>query len=161
MTNWNRTCGVALLLILAGSNAGCSASKRSKYSVKSRSAAVVSVETDGRAVSNFEQQLVHRIDLRPDAIERLRAPNPRLYDLLPERDREGNFRGLRVVHVLDIRNSLQLQIDDIVTAVNKVQTNSADAFYREFVRGLEGEYVSVTFDRATYPHKALYYTVHK
>lgn len=123
----------------------------------------VSVESGGKPIENFEENLIHRITLTDKDVDTaLASPSGGLnlpFELTRELDSTGAIKGLRVVSIQPGRGSLALGFrrGDVVTAVNKIHLKQPSELRTVFESMRERKLVSITLERAGVPHKILLY----
>lgn len=124
----------------------------------------VKVTSNGRVVDDFEQRLVHRVDLpKQSALQMHQAIRQR--KSLPfraniERNLQGSISGARLQppnsRVFEL---LGLLPQDLVTAVGKTQIRSLGDLQLLFSSLADSNEVSMTFIRKGRAHKLLYRVV--
>jgi S1-C subfamily serine protease len=163
-------CAVSLTAILL---AACSGQNRSivparkdagkKGAIISQSDYKVSVRTNGAAVTNFNQELVHRVPI-PEAAAKTGQRTPPGKGRLPfsakaEKDQFGKIAGLRVTQV-DAKAppgaAFGLKNGDLVTAVGKKLATSPSDFRIIYEDILSKREASITVLRKGSPHKLLF-----
>lgn len=123
----------------------------------------VSVATSEGPVQNFEQRLVHRKTLPQAFVEPLRVSAghqlSKYFSAQAELDQLGNAAGLRIVSILDrtARDTLGLQLGDLITAVGTSHVASVKDFARVFEYLHQNRQASITLVRNGKPHKVFYY----
>ena len=123
----------------------------------------VSVSTNGTPVKNFQDSLVHRIDLT--ALELARFQNPHTQRLQlpftaqPERDGRGKTMGVRIPKGSDSKQvaKLGLKPDDLITAVGRKIAHQTEDLSNLFVELRKKKMSSMTVERNGVPHKLLFY----
>lgn len=167
-----RECSVSLkniagLFLLAGF-AGCSASNNRAAMIDrgpdDPSRFKVSVVTDGHAVKNLNQDLVHRITIPPAKVDQFISGWPeqlqRLGGTKVEYDSQGKYMGIRVlggsgnapVPVLGLSNR------DVITAVGTTPVKTENDLLDLFRTLKKSGFVTMTVERSGTPHKYLYYS---
>ena len=123
----------------------------------------VSVSTNGAPVKNFQDSLVHRIDLTAQDLARFHNPHTQRLQLpftaLPERDGRGKTMGVRIPKSADSKQvaKLGLKPDDLVTAVGRMIAHQAEDLANLFVELRKKKMSSMTVERNGVPHKLLFY----
>lgn len=124
----------------------------------------VQVKTEGRVVNNFEQRLVHRIDV-PLNIARGFKLSVDSGGMLPisvkmERDSRGAISGARVVSPNSrALEALGLKPKDLLTAVGKAHITSPKVLRVLFTSIANEKQAMMTIVRQGRPHKLLYSVV--
>ncbi len=154
----NRRYSLFFLLFISVTISGCSLSGSSDEPVVERQGAMkVSVLSNGQPLKNFEQELIHRVELDGPGVVRLEEFAAREKIVTPKRDARGGLMGLKVRVGLppEILKSLGVAGGDVVTAfgVRRAKTESS---LGEFVNALhKSPESSLTFERQGVPHKVL------
>lgn len=141
-------------------HSGCSASRQEKHTPIQiqRSGMTVSVQSGGRPIEEFEQNLIARVDLAAEDVVRIAEQNERpLYQFGPIRDNQGRIYGIRVAKILTRSNPLKLTVGDIVTAVGQTKTTVPHEFADIWTAQLHNSMVTTTIERSGKPHKLIYY----
>ena len=148
-----------LILILMFSVLGCSRPQAIIEPVSDDF--TVQVKTEGRVVNDFEQRLVHRIDV-PQNIARGFKMSVESGGVLPiavrmERDSRGAISGARVVPPNSrALEALGLKPKDLLTAVGKSHVTSPEVLRLLFSSIANQKQAMMTIVRQGRPHKLLY-----
>ena len=119
----------------------------------------VSVRTGGQDVSNFSEQLVHRILLSRSDFDSLVKDWPQglPFTSKSEYDMRGNPSGLRITKVGSKQGPhLGLQQKDLVTAVGTTHTFTTRDMWQLFRELSISREATLTLVRQGKPHKILY-----
>lgn len=157
-------CVASLSLLLSSLIAGCAAgSDQEPPQTTRRGRFRVSVESNGKPVADFNDKLVHRVELQPREVQRL-FPKGRATPNLPFKakkvfDSRGSVRGLKITGIKGApAPSFGLVENDLVTAVGRRQAKSPDAFMQLFQDLEKDKQSSLTLERSGKPHKILFFS---
>lgn len=121
----------------------------------------VSVKADGKAVSNHEQKLVHRVELAQKDLDQVMSTWPERLNIPfsseAEKDVRGDVVGLRLSWSGSALPTLGLQDGDVLTAVGKRHAQNLRDLSGVIFALENRELASVTIERQGQPHKLLYY----
>ena len=150
-----------LLLVLAFS--ACGAQSKYEFMPRTPGKYEVSVKSGSSDVKNFEQSLVHRVELKKRDLDVMMSSMPDGINIpfssSPQRDIRGGVTGLKLHSLGGSQNlpNLGLREGDLLTAVNKDHIRDLKDLSK-LVGALKAENAaSMTLERGGQPHKILYY----
>lgn len=123
----------------------------------------VSVSVDGKSVKNFDEQLIHRIQLSTVDLSHLISAwqnrERRPIRTAPVADTSSIFMGLQVTAV-DLNPNLPalgFQVGDRITAIGNDRKVTEDSLAKVFDETSVSGEGSLTIERNYRPHKLIYY----
>ena len=123
----------------------------------------VSVTTEGRQIKDYNQALVHRVQISKAAIDQMIQSWPadfrKLATTQNEYDTHGKLMGLRVVAAASGAKIAVLNLvdRDIITAVGVAPIRSENDILALFTDLKKNGSATMTIERGGTPHKFLYY----
>ena len=124
----------------------------------------VSVASNGKAVSNFNEQLVHRVTLSPAELKKVFVKPPKDIRLPFTAQKIFDGRGgIKGVKVTNFRanggsSSFGLEENDIVTAFGRNHAKSPSDFWLLYQELMKESTATVTLERKGQPHKILFFS---
>ena len=152
LSNVSNLLSIASVALFSVTLTGCGPTSKPRPVSFEREGMKVSVENDGRVLSNFESELVHRIGLKADLLSFHGIQSHR------EFDGHGKVRGLRVKRETpsNLLTTVGLLPDDVITAVGKRRLLGPEGL--KFLPSEMNGGTTVTFERNGVPHQN-YYTI--
>lgn len=121
---------------------------------------IVTVVSDGEKVSDFNRDLIHRININSKQLDKLKGEinDANKLNLTIDKTLAGEIVGISVVASdYALLETLGLEQEDLITAVNKTRANNTSAI-QLFIPTLEADSkASITIQRRGQPHKLLYF----
>ncbi len=137
----------------------CADSSPPKPEIQRRHDYQVAVYSDGKEIKDFNQSLIHRMDITPKVVAAMSASGSTLpFDGKPEKDARGNVTGVRVANARGTNLALLgLRDKDLVTAVGNSRARSIGDLKKVFIELKTQKSASLTIERSGKPHKMFYY----
>ena len=158
---------IGLIAILA---AGCSASADRPQLIRENDENKrfkVSVTSEGRQIKDYNQSLVHRVEISKVVIDQMiqswPAPFHKIATTQNEYDSQGKLMGLRVVAAAGGEKIAVLNLvdRDIITAVGVAPIHKENDILALFTELKKTGGSTMTIERSGMPHKFLYYVQSK
>lgn len=150
-------------VFLAQALSGCSSHSKKPAIIEGGGEYKVSVTSNGRAVEDFQENLVNRVDvsdtLLAAEVARFRKKQP--LQGAPEKDNRGKIAGLRI-RSIDPASGMwtqALRTGDVVTAVERKKVTRVADLSDVLITLKAKQLATLTFERSGRPHKVLFYSV--
>ena len=161
--NWCRF-AIAAVLAFAGCSSGSApyaAPAQVEPMVKEQSGFKVSVSSNGTTVSDFETQLVHRLELSESQVRVLKenmVSNCGCGGSIMH-DGAGKLAGVKMTRIEKGSPLLEIGLKngDILTAIGVTPVTDIQQIDNLFVSLLKDKTASLTFQRSGHPHKMFFY----